>query len=148
MSAYGSQSLLSLWAFLAAWHLFTIVVHDIGLLWFDDLIDISRFKDPRVQSVRRLSLHVVMPVVKIVLLFAVIYRWIQPGPEVTFRQLIFYSFETSLTLNYDASFSPLPVQPWWSPWLWSTRRVWMIQVNMMRNRRRNGRAMWVSLQTN
>jgi hypothetical protein len=85
-------------AAVAVYHVFTIIAHDVALLWFDDLIADFKRQDPRVWSFRRLSVHVVMQVVEVILLFTVVYRW--TNPERGFFDLFFASFSATMTLNY------------------------------------------------
>ena len=84
---------------LAAWRIGTIVVDAVAMLWFDDLIDLYYRKDPRVQSFRRLSMHVVLQIVEVVLLFACIYAVTSSSRP--FGDFLFGSFESGLTLNYE-----------------------------------------------
>src|SRR5262245_25987263 len=66
--------LLAVLAFLSVWHVGAIAVGHAGLLWFDDLLDAHRKKDPRVLSFRRTSLHVLLQIGEVILLFTILYR--------------------------------------------------------------------------
>ena len=100
-------------ALLAVWRLSIIVRDDFALLWFDDLLAALHAVDPQVHSFRRLSLHVLLQLIEVVLLFAVLYRWWQP--TTVFREFFFASFQATMTLNYEDKLTP-------------NRYLWMLQT--------------------
>jgi hypothetical protein len=109
-----SQWLWIVWM-LMIYRLATIAVDAVAMLWFDDLIDLYFRKDPRVQSFRRLSVHVVLQMFEVVLLFACLY--VLTSAAKPFRYFLFLSFQSALTLNYENGIG-------------LNRKVWIAEVTI------------------